>query len=262
MQTLQLQHGDTLAEISPFGGHVLRWRCRGRERLFLSPQAVLDGSTAIRGGVPVIFPQFNARGPYPRHGFARTLLWRVLEAGAERAVLQLEDSPQTQALWPYRFRLQLTVALEVDALCLSLAVHNRDTRTFAFSAALHTYLACAADSMQVHGLQGCGFEEHGAWQPASGATALRPLPPLDRIYRGPVTPLRIEDADSALLLEVEHFSDWVLWNPGTTGAAALADLGAAAAPQFLCVEPACIFEPVTLAAEEGWRGSLRLRVLR
>ena len=45
--------------------HGLMWQraADGVERLYLSPQTSRDGSTAIRGGVPVCFPQFNMRGP-------------------------------------------------------------------------------------------------------------------------------------------------------------------------------------------------------
>jgi glucose-6-phosphate 1-epimerase len=58
--------------------------CPGREVLFVSRDAVLDGTKAIRGGIPIVFPIF---GPPPReagsanpstmpqHGFARTNRW-------------------------------------------------------------------------------------------------------------------------------------------------------------------------------------------
>src|SRR5688572_1103245 len=66
-------------EASAFGAHLLSWRYRGRERLYLSPNASFGAGKAIRGGVPVIFPQFGERGDGPRHGFARTLTWDALD---------------------------------------------------------------------------------------------------------------------------------------------------------------------------------------
>jgi hypothetical protein len=54
-----------------------------QERLFMSRLSALDGSRAIRGGVPVIFPQFAERGPGMRHGFARVSTWRVLDSGEQ-----------------------------------------------------------------------------------------------------------------------------------------------------------------------------------
>lgn len=261
MQMLRIHSADAVAEFSPHGGQLLRWRAGGRERLFLSPRAVLDGSTAIRGGVPVIFPQFNARGPFVRHGFARTQRWQPIEQAEDQLRLQLTDSDSTLALWPHRFDLQLLARITPEALSLELSVENRDDNAFEFSCALHSYFACAPAATRVLGLQGCAYEEKGALHAVRGQPALQPVPPLDRVYRGPAPQLTIESPNGTLALECEGFRDWVVWNPGPAGGEALADLGAEAAQQFLCVEPGCIFEPVRLAPGQRWRGQLRMRVL-
>lgn len=61
------------------GAHLAHWRnANGDELLYLSPKAVYDDRTAIRGGVPIIFPQFGARGSLkPSHGFARLRPWKL-----------------------------------------------------------------------------------------------------------------------------------------------------------------------------------------
>ena len=65
------------------GAQVLSWKSAdGREHLYLSPASARDGRTAIRGGVPVCFPQFNQRGPLVKHGFARLMTWTADEAQA------------------------------------------------------------------------------------------------------------------------------------------------------------------------------------
>ena len=83
------------ALIALHGAQLLSWKtghssvgdapADGRERLFLSERARFAEGAAIRGGVPVIFPQFAGRGPLPKHGFARTLPWRLIE-GDEQAM--------------------------------------------------------------------------------------------------------------------------------------------------------------------------------
>ena len=51
------------ATVTLFGAHLVSWKTGdGNERLFCSSESKRDGSAAIRGGVPVIFPQFGARG--------------------------------------------------------------------------------------------------------------------------------------------------------------------------------------------------------
>ena len=54
-----------LAEVYLHGAHVTSWRPAGtrEERLFLSERSEFRGGAAIRGGIPVIFPQFAAEGP-------------------------------------------------------------------------------------------------------------------------------------------------------------------------------------------------------
>ena len=76
---ITLPNGDSV-RVSDFGAQVLSWRSRGHERMFCSERAVVDGSAAIRGGVPVCFPQFNARGPLPKHGLARRTTWQYQSA--------------------------------------------------------------------------------------------------------------------------------------------------------------------------------------
>jgi len=58
--------GSTLT-VALHGAHLLSWTTAdGRERIYLSPRAVFDGKTAIRGGVPICCPQFNQRGMLPK----------------------------------------------------------------------------------------------------------------------------------------------------------------------------------------------------
>jgi len=78
---LTLPNGDSVL-VAQHGAHVVSWVSGGRERLFLSPKTVWDGRAAIRGGIPVCFPQFNQRGDLPKHGFVRNRPWILLAAEA------------------------------------------------------------------------------------------------------------------------------------------------------------------------------------
>jgi len=100
---LKLQTPDgAVALISLFGAQVLSWvPAGGEDRLYLSPDAVFDGATPIRGGVPLCFPQFAGRGPLPKHGFARPRLWEVSNTRAGKdfalATLRLADDEARKA---------------------------------------------------------------------------------------------------------------------------------------------------------------------
>ena len=52
----RLQSGETV-EVLLYGATVISWKSKsGKELLFLSEAAHLDGSKPVRGGIPLVFP--------------------------------------------------------------------------------------------------------------------------------------------------------------------------------------------------------------
>ena len=116
---------------------LLRHASGARAEIYLHGAHFQDGAP-IRGGIPVVFPQFGD-GLLPKHGLARSRAWQVartaLEAdGAVTIMFQLEDDAQTRTLWPHPFCLQLTVSLG-PALTLDLTVKNPGAAPLPFQAA-------------------------------------------------------------------------------------------------------------------------------
>ncbi len=249
------------------GGQLVSWIPAGdQERLYLSPLAAAGGTPAVRGGIPVIFPQFAQRGPLPRHGFARDRTWQWVE-GADRGgvmigVLRLTDDEATRALWPHRFEAELSFSFCGLQLDVELAVTNTGElgkdATFEFTAALHTYLLI--DNLRqakLAGLYGVRYLDN-----LTGLTQPQELDPLgfvgeiDRIYLDTHAihkgPLGLSTAMGRMTIQTEGFDDAVVWNPGPVKAAALADLPDDDWQRFLCVEAAHIGTPVTLAPGQEW----------
>lgn len=250
------------ATVSLFGAQVLSWRTPdGRERLYLSEQARFDGASAIRGGVPVCFPQFGTLGPLPRHGLVRTRTWSVASerSGDDYALLTLvcNDDADSRALWPHAFGLELTVMLEADRLDLELCVTNPGERSFDFTAALHTYLRVVqVEDVAVEGLYGHHYRDALAddvVQRDSG-TELCLEGATDRIYRQIRRPQLLRAGNLSLGLQQQGFPDTVLWNPWATGCAATPDLPDDDWRHFLCIEAAAADTVQTLAAGEEWYG--------
>ena len=244
--------GDQVT-VALHGGHVLSWRSAdGTERLYLSPRAVFDGHAAIRGGVPVCFPQFNQRGPLVKHGFARNLPWQVVsDVAPDTVVVGLTDSDQTRAAWPQRFALRLSVHVpEANVLRIELQVHNTGTTPWSFTAALHSYLQ-VDDLVEVHlrGLQGAARwdavrDEHST----ESREALRFGDEFDSVYAAPVHPLVLHTPTGDLQISSSSScSETVVWNPGPELCARLADMPADGWRHMLCVEAAAIDTPVELA---------------
>lgn len=262
------------------GGQVLSWMTGdGIERLYLSPLMPEPGQ-AMRGGVPVIFPQFNQRGPdfnVPRHGFARNLPWEegqpeALQLEADRAAdpevvsltLRLTDCEQTRQHWPFAFLLALHVRLLPGRLDMELSVENRSAEPMAFTAALHSYLAVSElAEASLSGLAGVARLDTLHEQRGEGAAeALRFNGPVDDIYFDLPTPLCLQSGLGRLQIEMTGgFSDAVVWNPGKGGAAGLADMPTEDWRQMLCVEAARIGSPAYVSPGGRWQGGQSLCLL-
>jgi glucose-6-phosphate 1-epimerase len=249
------------ATVSLFGAHLLSWKTAdGKERLFVSSQTPLDGSKAIRGGVPVIFPQFNVRGTGLRHGFARISTWRLSDSGGDGGRSFLEFSlapadltPEHAQAWPHDFALKLRFTLHGDALEMHYSVHNPGQQAFPFGVALHTYYDVGhLDATSISGLQHQQFTDHHQNTLVQESPSLHFTEKYDRMYQS--TPsVTLNTANATLRLEQQGFSEWVVWNPGQADAAALADLADDEYLRFVCIEPARINQQ-TLEAGATWDG--------
>lgn len=266
---IRVRSGDGAeATVLLHGGHVVSWKPPGAgEQLYLSPRAEAGQGRAVRGGVPVIFPQFDRRGPdlrVPRHGFARTHPWTPApESGTEAgATLWLCDDEATRALWPHRFALSLRVDLAGPRMELTLVVENVDETPWAFTGALHTYLRVDDVSRaRVVGLLGCRFWDNVAGQSAEERDAERDVSgEIDRVYAD-ATELTLEDGARRIAIASEGLSDAVIWNPGPEKCRELADMPTDGWRSMLCVEAAHATQPLTLAPGERFQGRQTLTLL-
>jgi glucose-6-phosphate 1-epimerase len=264
--TLRADDG-AVAEVHRHGAHVTSWRPAGdaEDRLYLSPRSEFGGSAAIRGGVPVIFPQFAAEGPLPRHGFARTSLWSLggmgrTAGGAAEADLVLRDSTETRAVWDVSFRAIVLVSVVARRLAITLRVENVGEKSFSFSAALHTYLRVHdVGEASIHGLRGTPYRVSGDRTLVDDDDDHLDLPDfVDRVYAGARPRLELHERDRSMIIESNGFRDAVVWNPGRERAAALHDLEPGDERRFVCIEAAAVQTPVTLAAGHAWTGTQTL----
>jgi glucose-6-phosphate 1-epimerase len=254
------------ATVTLAGAHLVSWiTADGVERIYMSPNSPLESGQAIRGGVPVIFPQFTTRGKSLRHGFARVSSWEVMPASADASHLTLGLRGNGAAWnWPHDYACEMAFRLGPDALSMQLTVHNTGAQAFSFTAALHTYLQVGRlDSVELTGLQGSKYEDSmagGVCKTDDDAT-LAPKEALDRIYLQTPATLQLRSALGTLALQSHGFPDSVVWNPGRAGSEAIPDLQPDAYQHFLCVEAALIVQPVEISGGATWTGSQTLRKL-
>ncbi|GAC96200.1 possible apospory-associated protein c [Pseudozyma hubeiensis SY62] len=173
---LALPKSQASAEIRLFGATVTSWKAAGgSERLFLSSKAALDGSAAIRGGIPIVFPVFGSPKDHAdapelinklgKHGFARDHDWalstHVISVDEEDKAsvtleLRTDDKPEIKAVWPFHTVLQYTVTLLPHSLRCEFKVNYVDGEgEMPFQALLHNYLLVPdSTKASVQGLNG------------------------------------------------------------------------------------------------------------
>ena len=257
--TLVLDQGDTLT-VTEQGAQVVSWISQGREQLFLSPKNIWDGARAIRGGIPVCFPQFNQRGSLPKHGFARNVAWQAGEPQVSEAGMTvgftLNHGPATQKFWSAEFQAQVQIHLSPNALKVDLSVSNLGETELQFSGALHTYLAVSdISTTSLTGLQGQPEWDAVCDAHSQASEALTFQSEFDRVYAASPKPLVLQDGVRAL--EINQSPSWaqtVVWNPGETLCATLADMPPDGFAHMLCVEAAQVFSPIYVPAHGHWQG--------
>jgi glucose-6-phosphate 1-epimerase len=265
---LALSEGSACT-VALHGAHLLSWiTADGVERLYLSPEALFDGRSAIRGGVPVCWPQFNLRGALPKHGFVRNVAWQAETPDAagrgDTLVFSLHDSDATRAIWPHAFRARLAVTLAPRTLRITLTVDNTSRAPWSFAAALHSYLRVDdIAGVALEGLQGAHrWDAVHDDQHVDLAPVRRFDSEFDSVYTAPARPLRLVQPSGTLeIAQSASCTETVVWNPGPELSAKLADLSDDGWRHMLCVEAARIDEPVLLAPGAEWQGWQQLTVL-
>ncbi|RUS89166.1 hypothetical protein EGW08_003045 [Elysia chlorotica] len=242
------------------GATLISWKCQGLENLFLSSKSVFDNKKAIRGGVPICFPNFGPWSLGPQHGFARTKRWMVAQPPAKNAngdivaSVSLEDDEETRGLWDFNFKLMYSFVLSARSLKSTLVVENTDTKSLEFTTALHTYFRVAdIGSTTLQGLKGLKYNDKitGGQDVVETQDLITVDKNYDRVYKdapnvtvissGPEPVRKIE-------MTTVNFPDVVVWNPWDVKAKEIADMEDEEYKQMLCVEAGNIVTPVTLAA--------------
>ena len=263
LDALRLQAASgASAVITLYGAQVVSWVTPDRrERLFLSENARYDMQNAIRGGIPISFPQFSGLGSLPKHGFIRKHLWTVTKRdegeGYVMVTLACRDDEATRRIWPHAFSAELAVALDGDRLDVEFAVENLDSRPFQFTSALHTYLSVdEVENVALEGLYGLEYRDaaDGDKIKKDNGPSLHVSGPVDRVYHDATRPVLLREADHSLGIHSEGFPDVVVWNPWEGARFQVEDMPRLGFRHMLCVEAAAARRPIELQPGENWWG--------
>ena len=246
------------AEIYLHGAHVTSWKPAGRtEQLFLSDKSEFGDGAAIRGGVPVIFPQFSLLGPLPRHGFVRNSAWELVRQVPDEVTLAFRDTEATLAIWPFPFRAEFSARVEENRLELRLRVVNTGNASFLFASALHTYLRVQdIGQTTVEGLHGLTFRDANTMvEHLEKHPRIEFGQEVDRLYYDALPRvINLHDGARTLAVTATGFPDAVVWNPGQEKSDKMADMEPGGWKHFVCIEAAAAHEQIALAPGAEWVG--------
>ena len=264
------------ATVHSQGGHVTSWvGSAGDERLYLSPAHKFGKGKAIRGGVPIIFPQFSDMGKGPSHGVARSRQWSRLDDGrtAGKGVFAFSIAKGDSVYPGAASFLELTVTVSDEQLDLTARVFaTKDTTDAEFGFLFHTYFAVSdINKVKIEGFEGKyfanGLKKRESERTSDSFNTIERV--TDSIFYKNTEPLRIVDNALGRTMVVTGSStcpDVVLWNPGQETIGKLGDM-----PQpdgykhFVCIEhgavgPKARFPSGTKA--QPWVGSQTIRVIK
>jgi glucose-6-phosphate 1-epimerase len=260
LEYVQLVHPESGAtsQIYLYGGVVTSYQDGdGTEFLAVRPDAVLDGSKPISGGLSHCWPQFGP-GAIQQHGLARNVAWTVASVTETDVTLTLEPNDYTKAIWDQAFQCTFTVSLQADQLDTKLVVENTGAEPWSFQAALHSYFAVSAlENLALKGSwKGQEFLNKLVGESGEMQTEERDVITIaeeyDRVYQGVNDPV-LEDRGTKKAMAVLNTAGWedtVLWNPYGNEKMGY--------NHFVCVE-SVKFDPVSLDGGASWVGDMSLK---
>eukprot|EP00569_Conticribra_weissflogii_P003493 CAMPEP_0171339246 /NCGR_PEP_ID=MMETSP0878-20121228/7831_1 /TAXON_ID=67004 /ORGANISM="Thalassiosira weissflogii, Strain CCMP1336" /LENGTH=340 /DNA_ID=CAMNT_0011841141 /DNA_START=46 /DNA_END=1068 /DNA_ORIENTATION=- len=257
LEYVRLVNGDSTSDIYLYGGCVTSYKVGGQEYVAVRPDAKMDGSKPISGGLSHCWPQFGP-GEIQQHGFARNVNWTVKSMTDTTVELEMAPSDYTKEMWDKEFLCTFTVALEDDKLSTRMLVENKGEEAFDFQAALHSYFTVSAlENLSISGsFAGKEFLNKMVGDGGEMQTEDREVITIseeyDRVYKGVNDPV-LSDSGTGKTLTVMNtagYEDTVIWNPyGNEG------MGY---NNFVCVE-SVKFDPVTLEGGASWTGDMSLK---
>ncbi|CAM8940804.1 unnamed protein product [Rhodiola kirilowii] len=260
------------AEVYLYGGQVTSWKNEhGEELLFMSNKAMFKPPNAIRGGIPICFPQFGGLGTLEQHGFARKRMWSIdpdppplLTSSSNKAFvdLLLKHSEEDAKFWPHRYEIRLRVCLSPGGdLLLTTRVRNTnlDGKPFTFTFAYHSYFFVTDISeVRVEGLETLDYLDNlqNRERFTEQGDAIVFESEIDKVYINTPTKIAILDHERkrTYVIRKDGLPDAVVWNPWDKKSKAIPDLADDEYKHMLCVEAACVETPVTLKPGEEWKG--------
>lgn len=243
--TIQLSNSHGTATLALHGAHVIDYTPKNQEPvLFTSKQAVFKEGKAIRGGIPICWPWFNAHpsdSSLPSHGYARTQFWNISSSEHTADHTSITLTLETETL-----QAQVTITLS-ESLEISLKTTNTSNQTQTIGGALHSYFRISDIlNTTITGLDNTHFIDTLTDTPESQSGDISITEETDRIYENTSATVSIFDSklNRNIIIDKTGSKSTVVWNPWIEKSASMGDLGNEEYKEFICIEAANAREDV------------------
>lgn len=146
-ELVTITNGELTARINPLGAEL--WSLTDSS----GAEYMTDADPAFWGGhAPLLFPIVGSLSgdvlrldgreyPLPRHGFARRSAFSPVHVEGNEARFRLTDSPDTRAVYPFGFVLEVSFRIEGMTLHIETSVFNPSADPLPFSFGYHPAFA-------------------------------------------------------------------------------------------------------------------------
>lgn len=260
---IEVHNAQATATIALQGAHLLTWTPRGQQPvIWLSSAAKFAPGKSVRGGIPICWPWFGpheSEKSFPAHGYARTVMWQVVEtealaSGATRLLFRLEGDETTAKMWshdtPCDYQLTIGTSLEME-----LVTRNRGRTPVTIGQALHTYFDISdIREVSVNGLDGCPYlDKVDGFKRKQQEGSVTFSGETDRIYLDSTADCLIDDPNMERRIRISkrNSASTIVWNPWIEKAEQMGDLGERSYLGMVCVESANAAEDVVTLPAGG-----------
>ena len=247
------------ATISLQGAHILSWKPHSEDEvIWLSKDATFAIGKSVRGGVPICWPWFGAHEnntSFPAHGFARTVLWNVVntkklptgEIQITFGLMTKDLEENIQTMWPQATVVEYSITVG-ESLIMELTTFNKSKKEITVGQALHTYFNISdINKTTVYGLENKTYLDkvEGFYSKIqNGPITINSE--VDRVYVDTTDDIIINNEKRKILIEKKGSASTVVWNPWEEVANNMGDLGEKGYQEMLCVESANAIDDVVV----------------
>ncbi|MFT5633933.1 MAG: glucose-6-phosphate 1-epimerase [Rubritalea sp.] len=236
---IHLSNNHGTAAVALHGAHVISYTpAHQKPVIFTSQQAIYREGKAIRGGIPICWPWFNAHPSdqsLPSHGHARNQFWQVIGSKHTQDLTSV-----TLEINHNKLKASVTVSLGAS-LEISLTTTNISEKTQTIGGALHSYLSISdIEKISIAGLEDTYYVDTLTETEELQEGEISIHEEVDRIYINTSNTVSIYDPEwnRTIFVDKNGSQSTVIWNPWIEKSNNMADLGDDEYREFVCIEAA------------------------